>query len=191
MDIFDEMKYLFERANERFLKADAQLFYDEVSERTLCGALMLHLYDVAKGIRGLGDYHVDVEYNKNGRNRKTIYDPSRAPGERVVPVQCDLILHSRGRVIDQDNLIAVEMKKSYRPKVDRDKDRERLMALTRITYDGAPEEDVGLPQNVCRYALGVYYEINYRRRRVFIEYYKSGTRLNRTRCLTILSMMLI
>jgi hypothetical protein len=32
----------------------------------------------------------------------------------------------------------------------------------------------GLPEHVCRYILGVYYEINYYREYILIEYYRQG-----------------
>ena len=31
-----------------------------------------------------------------------------------------------------------------------------------------------LPEHVCRYVLGVYYEINYKRKSIRIEYYRKG-----------------
>ena len=67
------------------------------------------------------------------------------------------------------------MKKSYRPTSDKNKDRVRLKALTRNTfgdmwsYDGRT-----LPEHVCRYLLGVYYEIDISKKIVKIEYYQEG-----------------
>ena len=43
MKTYDEMVALFERANTQLLQQDRALFSSQVSERTLCGALMLHL----------------------------------------------------------------------------------------------------------------------------------------------------
>ena len=41
MKTYDEMVALFERANTHLLQQDRALFSSQVSERTLCGALML------------------------------------------------------------------------------------------------------------------------------------------------------
>lgn len=40
-------------------------------------------------------------------------------------------------------------------------------------YDGCM-----LPEHVCRYVLGVYFEINYKQNLVEIEYYKQGELMN-------------
>ncbi|MBS7693162.1 hypothetical protein KIN08_06105, partial [Vibrio cholerae] len=72
-------------------------------------------------------YYVDVEYNRNVNGRlKTIKD---GEGE-IITINCDLVLHSRGENLVQDNLIALEMKKSNGRRSEKEKDRERLKALT-------------------------------------------------------------
>jgi len=74
-----------------------------------------------------------------------------------------------------DNLIALEMKKSTGRKVDKDNDRNRLECLTK-----SPEQDVwsyggkAFPEHVCGYALGIYYEVNFARNCILVEYYKKG-----------------
>lgn len=30
------------------------------------------------------------------------------------------------------------------------------------------------PENVCGYGLGVYYEVNFRKKSILVEYYKNG-----------------
>lgn len=37
---------IFEKANKKFLTSDLDLLLSKVSERTLCGALMLHLHNI-------------------------------------------------------------------------------------------------------------------------------------------------
>ncbi|MEE3808577.1 hypothetical protein V2H29_16700 [Lysinibacillus fusiformis] len=117
-------------------------------------------------------YHVDVEYNRNeGGKLKTIKNDK----EIVIPITCDIIVHSRGENTKQDNLIAIEMKKSTNKKTEKDKDRERLIALTKDSFDNLWSYDgKTLPKHVCRYLLGVYYEINLKARLVKIEYYMKG-----------------
>ncbi len=85
------------------------------------------------------------------------------------------LLHSRGNNISQDNLIAIEMKKSSRPEDEKNKDRDRLKALTKDSYNDIWSFDgETLPEHVCRYELGVFYEVNYSKRRILIEYYRQG-----------------
>ncbi len=63
------------------------------------------------------------------------------------------------------------MKKSNRPTYEKESDRVRLMALTKDSYDDIWSFDgKTLPENVCRYALGIYYEINPSRRTIDLEY---------------------
>ena len=75
----------------------------------------------------------------------------------------------------QDNLIAVEMKKSTGKRIDKEKDRDRLECLTK-----SPNQEVwscggkALPEHVCGYGLGVYYEVNFRREIILVEYYCEG-----------------
>ena len=84
-------------------------------------------------------------------------------------------MHSRGENINQDNLIAIEMKKSNRPHKEKEEDSMRLMALTKDSYDDIWSFDgKTLPEHVCRYELGIYYEINHSQRCIDIEYYSKG-----------------
>lgn len=66
------------------------------------------------------------------------------------------------------------MKKSNAPSAEKQKDRERLIALTKDSFDDVWAWDHNLPEHVCRYVLGVYYEINYRQKEIYIEYYRRG-----------------
>lgn len=147
------------------------LFEMKVSERTLCGALMLELHDVIKDT-AYSSYFVDVEYNRNvGGKLKTI----KGLEEQIVTINCDLIVHSRGQATFQDNLIALEMKKSTERSADKEKDRIRLECLTQ-KY----EQDIWsyggeiFPEHVCGYKLRIYYEVNFNRKCILVEYYKNG-----------------
>lgn len=104
-----DLKKIFSKANRAFLKTDMSLFEDDVSERALCGALKSHLEKELARAKIEG-YYADVEYNRNYGQVKTILDDDC----KVVQIQCDLIVHSRGENVKQDNLLAIEMKKSYR-----------------------------------------------------------------------------
>ena len=94
-----------------------------------------------------------MEYNRNNGKIKTIKNSK----EEIITINCDLIIHSRGEIIEQDNLLALEMKKSTAPKEEKLKDKERLMALTKDTFDDVwPFDGKTLPEHVCRYILGIY-----------------------------------
>lgn len=169
---------IFEKANNNFIQSDLELFNSKVSERTLCGALMIHLYELIKRSE-FSEYKVDVEYNRNKNGSvKTHVKTIHGPKDLIVKINCDLIVHSRGSKIDQDNLIALEMKKSNRKQEDKDSDRTRLVALTKDSFDDIWSFDgKTLPEHVCRYGLGVYYEIDYKERVILIEYYKTGYKI--------------
>ena len=110
MKTYDELVSLFEEANLAFLQGEHSLFRTEVAERTLCGVLMLHIHDIIKEDDSYSGYYTDVEYNRNAGGIKTIRKTIRGQQEEIIPINCDLILHSRGENVDQDNLIAIEMK---------------------------------------------------------------------------------
>lgn len=165
----------FEPANNRFLSNNLELFTAQLSERTLCGCLAQILAEDLKNTP-FAEYIVDVEYNRNNGKLKTILDGNL----KEVTINCDLIIHSRGKYPEKDNLVALEMKKSDRPEEDKNKDRERLIALTKSSYDDTYSADgITLPEHVCGYSLGIYYEINFRRSVILIEYYKMGTLFNK------------
>lgn len=169
---------IFEKANKKFLTSDLDLLLSKVSERTLCGTLMLHLHNTIQKTE-FSEYKVDVEYNRNKNGKvKTHVKTIHGPNDIVVKINCDLIVHSRGKNINQDNLIAIEMKKSDRKPEEKDSDRLRLIALTKDSYDDIWSFDgKTLPEHVCRYALGIYYEIDFKHELIKIEYYQAGQKI--------------
>lgn len=166
---------IFETANANMVEKDIDLFTMKVAEQTFCGALMLQLHEVLKNTPYAG-YYVDVEYNRNkGGTVKTYIKTIAGPDNIIVKINCDLIVHSRGRNKTQDNLIAIEMKKSSRKEQEKTNDRHRLVALTKNSYDDVWSYDgKTLPEHVCGYALGIYYEIDFKRKCLMIEYYVQG-----------------
>lgn len=173
-NVFNDLIDLFLNANDNMLKNNSALFYSNSSERSICGALMLNIHDYLCKTP-FREYYVDVEYNRNcGGLVKTIIDKN----EVITNVTCDLILHSRGAFYEQDNLIAVEMKKATRPEEDKESDKKRLIALTQSensvwSYDGE-----AFPEHVCRYILGVYYEINKQCDSIYLEFYRQGQKVD-------------
>lgn len=170
-----EMEQIFEQANRQFLEKNYMLLENDVSERTLCGAFMLELYEVLKKTR-YKNYYVDVEYNRNkGGKIKTAVKTIALGRLKVIKINCDLIVHSRGENSENDNLISLEMKKSRAKQEHKQEDRNRLMALTKDTFDDIWSYDgKTFPEHVCRYQLGVYYELDYKKKKILIEYYHKG-----------------
>ncbi len=164
-----QMKKIFTRANDKFLSRDIKLIEDDVAERSLCGALKSHIEKELENTE-YKDYYVDNEYNRNCGKVKTTINGK----QKVIKIQCDLLIHSRGENESQDNLIAIEMKKEYQSDEEKDADRDRLCALTKskhnnetYSYDGKT-----FPKQVCGYVLGVYYET--KSEGILIEYYSNG-----------------
>ena len=155
----NELIDIFERANKRFLGENVSSIKSNVAERSLCSTLAQCLYlEISNS--NFSRYHVDVEYNRNKGKVKTIYNDNL----EVVSIVCDLI--------------ALEMKKAYRPMKEKEKDRARLVALTKESYDGVWSFDGRvLPEHVCGYKLGIYYEIDNKKNSLLIEYYVRGEKI--------------
>ena len=124
------LKELTIRSFNQFMESELENILAGVNERNLCGRLAIHMSELLPEY-GLENYFVDPEYNRKQDGRiKTILDENFV----VVTINCDLILHSRGRSVEGDNLIAIEMKKSNRPQEEKDNDRKRLRALTKSSF---------------------------------------------------------
>lgn len=166
-------RQVFDQSLVFFLSKEVDALLGNVNERNNCGRLAIYMEDIARNY-GLNAYYADTEYNRKQDGRlKTILDDDY----KIVTINCDLILHSRGKVVAADNLIAVEMKKSDRPEKEKQKDRDRLRALTKASYDDVWSADgVALPEHVCGYVLGAYVEINRAKRICLVEYYSSGAK---------------
>lgn len=169
----DTVRHTFEAALGRFLMNEVQEVLEGVNERANCGRLAIYLQEVAKEIGVPVAYLVDVEYNRKQNGQiKTIMNGKG----KIIRVNCDVILHSRGALLDQDNLIAIEMKKVDRPADEKNSDRERLQALTKTSFDDVWNGDGATPpEHVCGYVLGVFIELDRFTGACTIEYYKEGT----------------
>ncbi len=167
----DAMRTLFRGAFEEFCAADARNIRSGVSERNLCQRLAIPLERQAYAAE-LAQYRADVEYNRaNDDTIKTIVGQHLEP----VTITCDLILHSRGAVAEQDNLIAIEMKRASHPEPEKAKDRHRLMALTRAPYEGVwPGGGAVEFAHVCDYVVGYFIELDRRAEHFRIEEYVRG-----------------
>lgn len=128
----------------------------EVSERNICARLAFHienlmrLYDRKNGKEIFKNYFVDVEYNRmesiDGKpiKKSIIYQDNVC--ETIV---CDLLVHSRGINKERDNLLALEMKRTYN-KDSIESDNKRLIRL----ISPPPEKEKN--QTMYNTLLGVF-----------------------------------
>lgn len=72
-------------------------------------------------------------------------------------------MHSRCQVAP-DNLLALEMKKSTARREAKERDKNRLILLTSSYF--------------YKYKLGVYYEINHKKRQILVEFYQTGRKIS-------------
>jgi hypothetical protein len=167
----DLIREVFEQSIDLFFEHEVQEVLEGVNERNNCGRMSVYLQQVAHQ-QGLVKYFADTEYNRQQEGAvKTILDGQM----KIVPINCDLLLHSRGQIVAEDNLIAVEVKKRDAPRGEKEKDRERLRALTKASYDSIWSNDgVTLPEHVCGYVLGVFVELDRVKRVCRFEYYRQG-----------------
>ncbi len=165
------IRTVFERSMDLFFEHEVQEVLKGVNERNNCGRMSVYLQQMANE-HELSKYFADIEYNRKQNGAvKTILDGQL----KIVSINCDLLLHSRGKNVAEENLIAVEVKKHDAPLSEKEKDRERLRALTKESYDGIWSNDgITLPEHVCGYMLGVFMEINRVRRICKFEYYRRG-----------------
>ena len=155
---FENLKAMFLEANIAFLENHASLLKRELSERCLCGALM-HELNKQLEKNGCNNYYADIEFNRAIEN--TINNVKQLPDEEGTPKRVfpDIIVHNRSED-NPDNLLALEMKKSKARREAKERDKNRLSLLT-SSYP-------------YKYKLGVYYEINHKKRQILVEFYKKG-----------------
>lgn len=162
---------IFDEALIAFLKTEGNSLLSNVSERNTCSRLSLFI-ERQLDKEAVTGYYADVEYNRKQRGKvKTIINNDLA----VVSITADLIVHSRGEIpAPNDNLIAIEAKKTSRPEHEKIDDKNRLIAMTREPYNGVWNWEDGHPEHVCGYKVGIFMEIRIEQKEIFIEYFKRG-----------------
>ena len=162
---------IFRRALEEFFKNEAQNINSGVSERNLCARLAMVLQRIANEY-GLNGYYADPEYNRKQNGQiKTILDDNM----QVINVTCDLIFHSRGGIMERDNLMAIEMKKAERPEEEKQSDRARLRTLTKCSYDDVWSFDgTTHPEHVCGYEIGYFFELDIAKKVFIVQRFEKG-----------------
>jgi hypothetical protein len=167
-------KYLsriIEPALDDFFREELNSILADVSERNLCARLAMHFESQMKAV-GLVGYYADPEYNRKQHGQvKTILGGNM----EVISVTCDLIIHSRGEIIAKDNLVAIEMAKPNKSQTEMQDDRNRLMALTKASYDGVWSNDgTAHPEHVCGYVKGIFLIVDRQARQARLESYAHG-----------------
>lgn len=85
----------FNEGKTTFFQRERENILSGVSERNLCGRLAIYLEALLQ-VYNLQDYFCDTEYNRKREGKiKTILDDNF----QVVSINCDLIVHSRGRFL--------------------------------------------------------------------------------------------
>ena len=159
----------FNEGKTKFFQKEKRNIISGISERNLCGRLSIYLESLLEKY-GLKGYYADTEYNR--KQNETAVKSKLDENMEVVTINCDLILHSRGEKMGNDNLIAIEMKKSTRPEEEKLSDKLRLRALTKSSYDGVWSYDgKAHPEHVCGYQLGIFIEIDIDKRNYLVEGY--------------------
>lgn len=167
----DTLVQIYEAAFQTFAERDFQLLDSNAHEQSWSHRIAMYMEMMARRMELDPRYQVDCEYNRNGNGVKRIRTGARTPS-----ITCDIILHSRGQIEEQDNLIAIEIKKSVRPLGAKNAYRDRIVALTRGMEGVEMYEWKGsyLPLYVCGYGFGVYLEFNVNEMMLLEERYVSG-----------------
>ncbi len=158
---------IFYNANKLFIKDNIRNIELGVSEVTLQGDFSQAFKEILKEMK-ICNYYSDINYNKNKYFTKCIINEKM----KYFDIFCDLIIHSRGENLEQDNLLAIEMKKKENRK-DRLKDRKRLEIMTSDSYVGEILFDE-LPPYICRYSLGIFYDLDVKKRQIQLDFYQHG-----------------
>lgn len=163
---------IIEPALDSFFKNELSSILSDVAERNLCARLAMHFESYMKE-HGLTGYYADPEYNRKQEGQiKTILSDNM----EIIQITCDLIVHSRGENPAKDNLIALEMAKINKPEQELQDDRNRLIALTKQSYDDIWSNDgKTFPEHVCGYVKGLYLIIDYQARKAQLESYAQGS----------------
>lgn len=167
--MIEKLRNLFYESLNDFFSSEAENIEAGIAERNLCSRLAMILEPKAHRA-GLTSYFADVEYNRKNGRVKTMIDQN----EVIVRINCDLLLHSRGR-LEVDNLIAIEMKKSERPTQEEIDDCERLRILTKTNYNDIVVLEGDLEeQHVCGYKLGYFLWIDTESKTYRLKEFSSG-----------------
>ncbi|EKO3804719.1 hypothetical protein NTE05_001918 [Vibrio harveyi] len=168
------LRRIFQESLTEFFDTEVNNIQNDVAERNLCGRFAMILEPKAKAA-GFLNYFADTEYNRNRGKVKTILDDNSVE----ISITCDLILHSRGKLEEQDNLIALEMKKSSRPDSEEVSDCNRLRIMTKPNYDSIYVTSGNFDsRHVCGYKLGYFLWLDSKNRQFRVREFSGGQEVN-------------
>lgn len=94
------LQEILNRAISKVLACDSELLERDASEWSIAHRLAVYLEQELPG------WHVDCEYNRQGQDRDSVKrDPNGGP------VRPDIVIHHRGGVEQEHNLLVIEIKK--------------------------------------------------------------------------------
>lgn len=164
------LKQIFQDSLKEFFDIETENIQSGIAERNLCSRFAMILEPKAKAA-GFNHYVADAEYNRNYGKVKTILDDDSVE----LTITCDLILHSRGKIKEQDNLIALEMKKSGRPKKEEVEDCNRLRIMTKPNYDDVYVTHGNFDYRyVCGYKVGYFLLLDPKNRSYRVREFSEG-----------------
>lgn len=167
------LKDCYSAALGEFIKNDLQLLATIAHEQAIAHRIAKYLEEKVREEKVDERYVADCEYNRNGNEVKRVINRL----EQVIAIRADIILHSRGTVLEQDNLVAIELKMLPAEQQELDDDRERLVIMTsRDLGEMYPWNGGRLPKYVCGYKLGIYLLFDAKKGLIYQEFYDDGQR---------------
>ena len=116
---------LVNKALDELYKNDQYLLEHKVHERSVVFRLAHYLQNLLNDHEVFNDYHLDVEYNRNG------YQPKRI-SKRRNGARPDIIIHKRGS--NQHNLLMIEIKPYWENNVADDLEKLKEFTQTQGQY---------------------------------------------------------
>ena len=162
---FEMLQRLVRAILRRVYREDRFLVDKDVSERCVVARFFLYAnedWNRQKYGGASTGLNWDVEYNRCGSDGNP---KSLLRGSKTGNVTSDLVLHQRGDGVK--NVLTVEFKKKARPKCEMDRDRQKLVELTK--QDGA-----------FRYQYGLH--VIYDRSGVSLDWYADGRKMIDDEC---------
>ncbi|MBE6123975.1 MAG: hypothetical protein E7184_00325 [Erysipelotrichaceae bacterium] len=157
---FRDILELFLKARDTFLDSNRDLIKLNLNERNYCHHLACEITSLLRQ-SNFKKYFCDVEYNRDHGQIKTI----KTNDGNIRNINVDLIIHSRCNDEENDNMLALEMKKISNTDQDIENDRERLRYLTNMNRE-------------YRYKYGILFLIDCNNVKANIEIYQNGRKNN-------------
>ena len=120
--LIEEDGYLFDCPIEEGFEYDARKLHEVCINHKFANYLEKFILPIIE--RGNVKYFVDIEFNKEGINKKQI----KIAGEEKV-VRPDIIIHNRKTGDEKDNVLVVECKKVGAPDKELQDDEEKIIAF--------------------------------------------------------------